>query len=153
MTRLSYSRLSRFETCPLSYKLHYLDQREAGDSVPLAFGSAVHAALEHLVREHLAEERVGPLCAERAASLWQSAWTESGLIGLPLFREGLALVHRFVREQGVLDHLDVLAARVMGCDESRNAQGRCRELRAAWIGSRLVALCGRFSDARPRQAS
>ncbi|ACY13568.1 RecB family exonuclease [Haliangium ochraceum] len=109
MTRLSYSRLSRFETCPLSYRLHYLDQREAGDSVPLAFGSAVHAALEHLVREHLAEERVGPLCAERAASLWQSAWTESGLVGLPLFREGLALVHRFVREQGVLDHLDVLA--------------------------------------------
>ena len=47
----------------------------------------------------------------------------------------------------------VLAARVMGCDESRNAQGRCRELRAAWIGSRLAALCGAFSDARPRQAS
>ena len=109
MTRLSFSRLSRYEACPLSYKLHYLDQHEAGDSVPLAFGSAVHAALEHLVREHLAEERVGPLCAERAASLWQTAWAESGLAGLSLFREGLALVHRFVREQGVLDHLDVLA--------------------------------------------
>ena len=26
---LSYSRLSRFEQCPLSFKLHYIDKRQA----------------------------------------------------------------------------------------------------------------------------
>lgn len=109
MTRLSFTKLSRFETCPLSYKLHYVDRLTAEPGVPLLFGSAVHAALEGLTREQMQEERVGPLSDERAAELWQEAWTKSGLSGLDLFREGLDLVHRFVREQGVLDHHDVLA--------------------------------------------
>ena len=26
---LSYSRLSRFETCPLSYRLHYIEKKQA----------------------------------------------------------------------------------------------------------------------------
>ncbi|ACY13621.1 RecB family exonuclease [Haliangium ochraceum] len=109
MPRLSYSRLSRYEACPLSYRLHYIDQHVADRGEPVRFGTAVHAALEHVVREHLAAERCGPLSHERVAVLWQNAWTESGLSGLSLFREGLALLHRFVREQGVVDHLDVLA--------------------------------------------
>ena len=28
-THLSFSRLQRFEQCPLSFKLHYIDQRKA----------------------------------------------------------------------------------------------------------------------------
>ena len=106
---LSYSRLSRFEQCPASYHMHYVDRLPAEPGIPLRFGSAVHAALEHLVREHVQAEQVGPLSRERATALWQEAWSTAGLSGLDLFREGLDLVHRFVEEQGVLDHQDVLA--------------------------------------------
>ena len=109
MTRLSFSKLSRYETCPLSYKLHYIDRLERAAGVPLLFGSAVHAVLENLVREHMHEERVGPLPEDRAAALWQEAWAKSGMSGIDVFREGLDIVHRFVREQGVLEHHDVLA--------------------------------------------
>jgi len=109
MTRLSFTKLSRYETCPLSYKLHYLDRLKSEPGVPLLFGSAVHAVLEGLVLEHMREERVGALSEDRAAELWQEAWTKSGMSGLDLFREGLELVHRFVREQGILEHHDVLA--------------------------------------------
>ena len=109
MTRLSFSKLSRFETCPLSYKLHYLDRLTSEPGVPLLFGSAVHAALEHLVREHMHEERAGALPEDRAAELWQEAWAKSGMSGIDVFREGLDIVHRFVREQGLLEHHDVLA--------------------------------------------
>ena len=109
MTRLSFTKLSRYETCPLSYKLHYLDRLKSEPGVPLLFGSAVHAVLEGLVLEHMREERVGALSEDRAAELWQEAWTKSGMSGLDVFREGLDLVHRFVREQGILDHHDVLA--------------------------------------------
>ena len=28
---LSYSRLSRFKTCPLSYRLHYIEKKQAAD--------------------------------------------------------------------------------------------------------------------------
>lgn len=109
MTRLSFTKLSRYETCPLSYKLHYLDRLKSERGVPLLFGSAVHAVLEGLVLEHMREERVGALSEDRAAELWQEAWAKSGMSGLDVFREGLELVHRFVREQGILDHQDVLA--------------------------------------------
>lgn len=107
--RLSFSRLSRYEQCPLSYQLHYIDGLESEPGVPLLFGSAVHAALEALVLKHMREERCGALSKDRAAELWQDAWKKSGMSGFALFREGLDLVHRFVREQGVLDHHDVLA--------------------------------------------
>ena len=66
---LSYSRLSRFEQCPLSFKLHYIDKKQADPGVPLRFGKAVHAVLENLVREHMEEEREGPLSEDRAATL------------------------------------------------------------------------------------
>jgi len=106
---LSYSRLSRFETCPMSYRMHYLDKLRAEPGLPLRFGKAIHAVLEVLVREHVDDERMGPLSDERATSLWQEAWAKEGLTGVDVFEEGLGILRRFVREQGVLDHQDVLA--------------------------------------------
>lgn len=106
---LSFSRLSRFETCPLSYRLHYVEKQHAEPGVPLRFGKAIHAVLEVLVREHMNDERTGPLSEERAAELWQQAWAKEDLTGLDLFQEGLDMVRTFVRQQGALDHKDVLA--------------------------------------------
>src|SRR5690606_14213597 len=48
---LSYSRLSRFETCPASYKFHYIEKQKSEPGLPLRFGKAVHAALEGLLKE------------------------------------------------------------------------------------------------------
>jgi RecB family exonuclease len=106
---LSYSRLSRFEQCPLSFKLHYIERRQAEPGLALRFGKAVHAVLEILVREHMAEERIGPLSEERALELWQEAWAKEGLTGVEVFGEGVEILQRFVRDQGALDHQDVLA--------------------------------------------
>ena len=78
---LSYSRLSRFEQCPLSFKLHYIDKRQAEPGVPLRFGKAVHAVLETLLREHMEQEREGALSEERAVTLWQEAWAAGELRG------------------------------------------------------------------------
>lgn len=108
-THLSFSRLSRFEQCPLSFKAHYIDKQRAEPGLPLRFGKALHAVLEVLVREHIEDERVGPLSEERAADLWQQAWTTEGLAGLDLFQEGLDILRTYVRDHGILDHQDVLA--------------------------------------------
>lgn len=108
-THLSFSRVQRFETCPLSYRLHYIDKLDADPGVPLRFGKAVHAVLERLVREQVDEERSGPLSEDRAAGLWQEAWSYAGLAGVDVFQEGLDILRQFVREQGALDHHDVLA--------------------------------------------
>jgi putative RecB family exonuclease len=106
---LSYSRLSRFETCPLSYRLHYIEKKQAEPGLPLRFGKTIHAVLERLIKEVVDDERTGPLSEERAIELYREAWGAEQLTGIDVFAEGLAILRRFVAEQGVVDHRDVLA--------------------------------------------
>jgi RecB family exonuclease len=106
---LSYSRLSRFEQCPLSFKLHYIDQLKSEPGVPLIFGKLIHAVLERLLREVIAQEHSGPIEESRALNLYHEAWILSKLTGLELFSEGFSIMREFVREQGVINHRDVLA--------------------------------------------
>ena len=106
---LSYSRLSRFETCPLSYRLHYIEKKQAEPGLPLRFGKTIHAVLERLIKEVVDDERTGPLSEERALELYREAWGAEQLTGMDVFAEGLAIIRRFIAEQGVVDHRDVLA--------------------------------------------
>ncbi|MBK6690567.1 MAG: PD-(D/E)XK nuclease family protein [Deltaproteobacteria bacterium] len=106
---LSYSRLSRFETCPLSYRLHYIEKKQAEPGLPLRFGKTIHAILERLIKEVVDDERTGPLSEERAIELYREAWGAEQLTGMDVFAEGLAILRRFIAEQGVVDHRDVLA--------------------------------------------
>lgn len=108
-THLSFSRLQRFEQCPLSFRLHYIDQRKAEPGVPLRFGKAVHAVLETLVREAVATRSTGPLSVARAIELWGPEWAKANLVGLELFTQGVAILKQFVRDEGVLDPSTVLA--------------------------------------------
>ena len=106
---LSYSRLSRFETCPLSYRLHYIEKKQAEPGLPLRFGKTIHAVLERLIKEVVDDERTGTLSEERAIELYREAWGAEQLTGMDVFAEGLAILRRFIAEQGVVDHRDVLA--------------------------------------------
>jgi RecB family exonuclease len=106
---LSYSRLSRFETCPLSYRLHYIEKKQAEPGLPLRFGKTIHAVLERLIKEAVNDERTGALSEERAIELYREAWGAEQLTGMDVFAEGLAILRRFIAEQGVVDHRDVLA--------------------------------------------
>ncbi|MBC7174053.1 MAG: PD-(D/E)XK nuclease family protein, partial [Polyangiaceae bacterium] len=106
---LSYSRLTRFEQCPLSYRLHYIEKKQADPGLPLRFGKTIHAVLERLLKEVLDDERSGPLSEERAIELYREAWGAEQLTGMDVFAEGLRILRDFIRDQGVLDHRDVLA--------------------------------------------
>jgi putative RecB family exonuclease len=106
---LSFSRISRFEQCPLSFKLHYIEKKTAAPNDSLRFGKAIHAVLEVLVREHMEQERTELLPADRAAELWQKTFTAEGLSGFEMFQEGLGIIEAFIRDQGIVDHQDVLA--------------------------------------------
>ena len=138
---LSYSRLSRFETCPLSFKFHYIDKAQSEPGVPLRFGKAIHAVLEDLVREHMQQERTGPLSEERALELLRKAWAAGDLSGIELFQEGVEMLQAFVRDQGELDHKDVLAVE----REFRLKVGRFTVLgfidRVDWVDDETVEVC------------
>lgn len=105
----SFSRLSRFESCPLSYKLHYLDRLPSEPTVPLQFGKLIHAVLEELYVEHTLDERVAPLRVSRAYEIFQRAWPSAGLSGPELFGAGLEVLKTYCATQGVVDHRAVLA--------------------------------------------
>ena len=105
----SFSRLTRFESCPLSYKLHYLDKLPSEPGEPLQFGKAIHAVLEKLYGEHTLDEKVGGLDVQRALALFQIEWASAGLVGTALFREGIEMLERYCTTQGVVDHRSVLA--------------------------------------------
>lgn len=108
-THLSFSRLQRFEQCPLSFKLHYIDQRKSEPGVPLRFGKAIHAVLETLLGEAVATRATGPLSSARAIELFGPEWAKANLVGLELFAQGVAILKQFVRDEGVLDPSSVLA--------------------------------------------
>ena len=57
---LSFSRLSRFEQCPLSFRLHYIEKKQAEPGLPLRFGKTMHAVLERLVQEAVDESAEAP---------------------------------------------------------------------------------------------
>ncbi|HEU4406783.1 MAG TPA: PD-(D/E)XK nuclease family protein [Polyangiaceae bacterium] len=106
---LSYSRLSKWEQCPLAFRFAYVDRLPGEPALPLRFGRVVHAALERLFRDVVAEERTGRLDEARALEAYRAAWDEEGLVGAAAFAEGHALVRAFVRAEGEVDHRDVLA--------------------------------------------
>jgi RecB family exonuclease len=108
-THLSFSRLSRFEQCPLSFRLHYVDRKRSEPGMPLRFGKVVHAALERLLFEVVDEEHVGTLDPDRAVELFRGEWIADGLTGAEEFAEGVAMVRRFAEGSGTVDHRDVLA--------------------------------------------
>jgi putative RecB family exonuclease len=100
---LSYSRLSRFEQCPLSFKLHYIDQSKAASNMSLKFGRVIHAVLEQLYQEVMDQETVAPLSEKRALHLYSMVCIASP------FEEGADILKEFVRSQGVVDHRNILA--------------------------------------------
>lgn len=108
-THLSFSRLQRFEQCPLSFKLHYIDQRKSEPGVPLRFGKAIHAVLETLLGEAVATRTTGQLSSARAIELFGPEWAKANLVGLEFFAQGVAILKQFVRDEGVLDPSTVLA--------------------------------------------
>ena len=106
---LSYSRLTRFEQCPLSYRLHYIEKPQAEPGQPLRFANTIHPGLERRMKEVLDDERSGPLSEERVVELYREAWSAEQLTGMDVFAEGLRILRDFIRDQGVVDHRDVLA--------------------------------------------
>ena len=106
---LSFSRISRYEQCPLSFELHYIDHEEAEPGPALRFGKIIHAVLEGLLADVIQNEQSGPLSEARAIELLRWSWSSDGLIGIELFQEAVEILKAFVRDQGPVDHHDVLA--------------------------------------------
>jgi putative RecB family exonuclease len=106
---LSVSRLRRFESCPLAFKLHYVDKRDSAPSLPLQFGTMLHAVLERLYQWALAEKHTGRIDHDLALELYCEEFIRSGLSGFAIFDEGLRILRAYLRDNPTVDHATVLA--------------------------------------------
>lgn len=107
--KLSYTKVSRYEQCPMSYKLHYIDRATPSPADNLTFGSVIHAVLEELVREHVAAGLPKRLSQRRALALYRQVWAAEHLTGAALFREGVDMIKAFVKATTALDPSSILA--------------------------------------------
>ena len=101
--------MKRYEQCPLSFKLHYIDKHDIEPALPLQFGVLLHEVLEDLFRWVLKEEYKGPLPESKATEFYRIAWTRSKLTGLELFQEGLSIIRSYVRRHPPIDPFNILA--------------------------------------------
>ncbi|MBE0447175.1 MAG: PD-(D/E)XK nuclease family protein [Actinobacteria bacterium] len=72
--RLSYSAISTYQKCPLSYKFLYVDKFPTKPSHYLSFGSSIHSALEFFYSIELPE----PCSLERLLEELDNVWLRDG---------------------------------------------------------------------------
>lgn len=72
--RLSYSAVSAYERCPLSYRYQYLEGLEVAPSPHISFGRSLHAALEWLYGRDVPE----PPPLEELLRYLESCWSSEG---------------------------------------------------------------------------
>ncbi len=70
--RLSYTAISAYERCPLSYRYRYIDGIEEEPSPHLSFGRSLHAALEWLYRRDVPVPPTLDELLEYLVSCWSS---------------------------------------------------------------------------------
>lgn len=106
---LSHSRLSLYERCPQAFRWRYVTRRpEQSAAAPLVFGALLHKVLELVLRQHVQEERTGPLDVELGLRFYEQAWRSSFLTGADLYEEGQRQLRHALRDRGPVCHWDVL---------------------------------------------
>jgi len=106
--RLSYSKISRWETCPKAYQFSYLERLPRGDAVWALLGTVVHETLEALEREALARGVPGSLSRRDAAATYRAIAAREGLVGIEPFTDGWGMVESWVTDRGWRDPRQIL---------------------------------------------
>lgn len=70
--RLSYSSISTYQNCPLSYKFRYVDRLPTKRTAPLCFGSSLHAILAYFYDSSSAKPQALDELLEFLPQVWES---------------------------------------------------------------------------------
>jgi putative RecB family exonuclease len=132
MRPLSYSQISLYQSCPLSYKLQYIDGLEPKDRGYFSFGTTIHSCAEYFFKVKVPP----PPTLEQLLDYYERKWLPQGYesaeeeaeykaygrelltrfceIHRPDFRMPIAVEHKFtididnVKLTGIIDRVDKL---------------------------------------------
>src|SRR6516162_3699453 len=105
----SYTRLKRYEQCPLSYRLHYLDKEPSEPGDALRFGLVPHGALERTYKHIRATKHKGAFPIEHLLAAFAEEWARSGLTDYTAFEEGHQMLKAYAAAHTPVDYETVLA--------------------------------------------
>jgi len=74
MRPLSYSQISLYQTCPLSYKLQYIDRLETKDKGYFSFGTTMHKCAEYFFKVRVPP----PPSREELLQFYEKNWLSAG---------------------------------------------------------------------------
>ncbi|MCL6471620.1 MAG: PD-(D/E)XK nuclease family protein [Firmicutes bacterium] len=96
--RLSYSAISTYQKCPLSYKFAYIDRLPTKPSHYLSFGSSIHSALEFFYNVETAEPCSLERLLEELDNVWESEGYEDEAHERQYKEKGRAILTQFYNE-------------------------------------------------------
>ena len=94
MHPLSYSHISTYETCPLSYKLQYIDRVEPKARWYFSFGDTLHQCAEYFFKAKLPSYPT----LEEFLSFYESKWKSEGWASIEDETAHLALGEQILRD-------------------------------------------------------
>ena len=106
---LSYSRISRYIDCPMSFYRRYVRGEKSKPNDALRFGSLVHEVLEDFYKALIARKHVGTLPKKEALEIFSTKWASSGMNDPKLFGDGRAIVRNYIASNPDFDHENILA--------------------------------------------
>jgi len=74
MRPLSYSQISLYQTCPLCYKLQYIDRLETKDKGYFSFGTTIHKCAEYFFKVKVPP----PPSLEELLQFYEKSWLSAG---------------------------------------------------------------------------
>lgn len=107
---LSVSRIKRYEQCPLSFKLNYIDKKKSSYGEATDIGKFLHIVLETIFKWVIEEEYSGIVDGDRVKEVFDELWVNSQdgmrLSGIDLYEEGLKMILEYMEKHGPVDPYD-----------------------------------------------
>lgn len=96
--RLSYSAISTYQKCPLSYKFQYIEKIPTKPTYHLSFGSSIHSALEFFYKVEVPEPCSLERLLEELDRVWLSVGYENEVQEQEYKDKGRAILTQFYHE-------------------------------------------------------
>ena len=102
---ISVSRVKRFEQCPSSFEMRYVQRLKSEPGLPLHFGNLMHDTLETTMTEIVDAKIAGPFPKEMMMEVYREAFEKNEHISeFEIFEEGRHILVDYAARNGIVDY-------------------------------------------------
>ena len=110
---ISVSRVKRFEQCPASFDMRYVQRLKSEPGLPLHFGNLMHDTLEQTMQQIVDDKVSGPFPKEMMMDVYRETFEKNDHINeFEIFEEGRHILVDYAARNGIVDY-----ARYIGIEQ------------------------------------